>query len=526
MKPKIRKVPGGIGGKVFHFLLVAGAWILLIGTAPTAIAQTATQTTPQTAPAGPSVTSKWAKEILYFVILDRFADGDPSNDADVDIQAKGTFHGGDMKGLRAHLNEISDLGVTALWITPVVKNIPGFVTGAGFPDWGYHGYWADDFTKVDPRFGTEEDLKALVDDCHKKGIKVLLDVVYNHAGYDSHYLTDPKTKSWLRVESLGTCGTDDITQCVAGLPDFKTENQEVADYLLNANLQLAKRVGVDGFRLDTVKHIDHAFWQEHRKRTREFLGQDFFLLGEVWGGDPQVLDPYFENDELDAGFDFSFQGNVISFVAGRGRTIAFDRYLKSREKVRNGYILCHFLSTHDVPGALFQFKGDKDLFRLAVVLQFTSVGIPLIYYGEEVGRAGGDWPDNRSDMPWGDRKIKPGEGQPRDEKLRADYIKIITIRKAHPALWEGYHTGLSTEGDLLVFRMDDPVSGDTVVVAVNRGAAPAPATFQVPTSWTESGITDAYNNNEAVTVKDGQVQSTIPPKGARIFVAPASSKKS
>ncbi len=525
MKPNKRLVSGGAEAtnRSVSVRLIGALLIWAAGSIPPADSQTVTQTAPQTSTTqtAPSVKSPWASDILYFVILDRFADGETSTNKNVDIKAKGTFHGGDLNGLRARLNEIAGLGVTALWITPVVKNIDDFVTGAGFPDWGYHGYWADDFTKMDPRFGTEEDLKALVVDCHKKGIKVLLDVVYNHAGYNSSYITDPKTKSWLRVESLGTCGTDDITQCVAGLPDFKTEIPEVAEYLLNANLSLAQRTGVDGFRLDTVKHIDHSFWKEHRARTQELLGKDFFLLGEVWGGDPQVLDPYFAGDEMDAGFDFSFQGNVISFVSGRGRTIAFDRYLKSREKVRSGYIMCDFLSSHDVPGALFQLQEDKILFRLAMILQFTSIGIPMIYYGEEVGRVGGDWPDNRSDMPWGDSTIMPGKGQPRDEKLRADYIKMISIRRAHPALWQGIHTGLSTEGDLLVFQMRDPQSGDVVIVAVNRGSAPVQAAFKSPSDWSQTPVKDAWNGNEIIPVKDGQIDSSIPARSARIFVSDA-----
>ena len=242
----------------------------------------------------------WADAVLYFVVVDRFADGDASNNIQVNINEKGTFHGGDLKGLLANINEIADLGITALWITPVVKNIDGFVTGAGFPDWGYHGYWADDFYALDPRFGSEEDLKQLVAACHKRGIRVLLDVVYNHCGYDSQYTKNPQTKDWFRPEGLGTCGQDDLTSCLAGLPDFKTELPEVADYLMKAHLGLAKRVGLDGFRLDTVKHVDHPFWQEHRKRTRAQLGQDFYLLGEVWGGDSEVLDPWFAGDEMDS----------------------------------------------------------------------------------------------------------------------------------------------------------------------------------------------------------------------------------
>src|SRR5207248_11576006 len=180
------------------------------------------------AAAAPKPARPWSDDILYFVLVDRFADGDPTNDANVDRKAKGAFHGGDLKGLIANLDEIASLGVTAIWVNPLVKNVEGHVDGAGFPDWAYHGYWADDFTRLDPRFGTEGDLKAFVDACHARGIKVLLDVVYNHAGYGSRYLSDSKTKSWLRNPALGECGNDDVTQCVGGLPDFRTEKPEVA----------------------------------------------------------------------------------------------------------------------------------------------------------------------------------------------------------------------------------------------------------------------------------------------------------
>ena len=456
----------------------------------------------------------WSDEILYFVLVDRFADGDLTNDANVDLAGKGAFHGGDLKGLTAHLDEIASLGATAIWVNPLVQQIPGHVDGVGFPDWGYHGYWADDFEKLDPRFGSEQDLKAFVTAAHARGIKVLLDVVYNHCGYGSHYLTDPKTKDWLRNPALGQCGPpgDMITLCVGGgLPDFKTERPEVAKFLLDAQLGWAKRSGVDGFRIDTLKHVDHPFWQEHRKRTRRELGKDFFLLGEVWGGDKDVLDPWFEPDEIDAGFDFGFQGSAIGFLQGRGRTVAFNRYLEKRGQVRPGHFVAHYLSDHDVDGALLQLGGDVALFRLAALLQLTTAGIPVIYYGEEVARAGGKWPDNRSDMPWGARDILPGKGKPRDEALRRDYQKLIAIRKAHPALTRGGHQGLATEGDLYVFERRDPQSGDAVVVAVNRGAAPASAT--VP--WSQTAATDLLSGG-ALQVDKGSLLLTVGPRQALI----------
>ncbi len=467
------------------------------------------------APLGPT---DWSQAILYFAIVDRFADGDPNSNVQVDRNAKGTFHGGDLKGLTQQLDEIAQLGVTALWITPVVKNIDGFVTGAGFPDWGYHGYWADDFKSTDPRFGSEEDLKTLVAECHKRNIRVLVDVVYNHAGYNSNYLKNPQTKDWFRTEDRGNCGQDDLTSCLAGLPDFKTELPQVADYLMDAHLELAKRVGLDGFRLDTVKHVDHPFWKEHRSRTRSELVPHFFLIGEVWGGDSQVLDPWFSGDEMDAGFDFSFQGSVISFLKGRGRSVAFDRYLKMREKIRAGYHVSHFLSSHDVPGALFQMEGDKQLFRLAAIVQLTSVGIPMIYYGEEVARPGGDWPDNRSDMPWADRKILPGSGQPRDDSLRTDYQKLIGLRKNHPALWRGIHTGLNTEGDALVYSQKDAQSNDLVIVAINRGSNAASISIPLPAEWSGKNIRDAWSDISMET-RGANLEFTIEPRAAIILIA-------
>jgi alpha-amylase len=409
--------------------------------------------------------------------------------------------------------------VTALWVNPLVKNIPGPVHGAGFPDWGYHGYWADDFSRVDPRFGTEDQLRELVEACHARGIRVLLDVVYNHAGYGSRYLRDPKTRGWLRSGEHGGCGDDDLTSCLAGLPDWKTELPEVRDWLISTQLEWARRYRLDGFRLDTVKHLDHEFWQEHRRRTRAELGPGFFLLGEVWGGTAEGLDEWFAPDELDAGFDFSFQGSALGWVMGRGRTVAFDRYLASRQKVRPGHLLAHFLSSHDVPGALHQLQGDVRLFRLAAALEMAVSGIPVVYYGEEVARPGGDWPLNRSDMPWGERKIRPGAGLPRDEGLRDWYRTLIAARRAHPALSRGLHEGLATSGDLYVFARRDAASGDLVLVALNRGAGPAVARVPAPPEWRGSRPIELLGTAQATAV-GGELEIAVPGLGAGFFAVP------
>jgi alpha-amylase len=471
----------------------------------------ATAAPPALAPLPPR---PWSDEIVYFVLVDRFADGDPGNDADADPADKGKFHGGDLRGLTEHLDEIASLGVTALWLNPLVKNIGGFVTGAGFPDWAYHGYWADDFTRLDPRFGSEGDLAALVKAAHDRGLRVLLDVVYNHAGYGSHLTTDPGTAGFFRRP----CGQDDLTSCIAGLPDLMTERPEVRDWLLGPALRRARAFGLDGFRLDTVKHVDHAFWQEHRRRLRAEVSKDFFLLGEVWGGDAQVLDPWFAPDELDAGFDFGFQGSTLGWVQGRGRTVAYGRYLESRQQVRPGHLLAHFLSSHDVEGALSQLGGDAIRFRLAAALELTVSGLPVVFYGEEVARDIGKWPFNRSDMPWGARAIRPGAGVARDEALRAWYQRLIGLRRAHPALSRGLHRTVSAEADLLVFLREDAASGDAVLVAVNRGEGPASARVARPAGWGAGAVADGLGAALAADAGEGQLSVTVPPRSAAVLL--------
>jgi alpha-amylase len=469
------------------FLLVAGC-----ASAPHAPEPAEAPDAAQARPAPLVNLTAWQDSVLYFVLLDRFADGDPSNNFDVDRAAKGAFHGGDLKGLIAQLDAIADLGVTALSINPVVKNVPG----------AYHGYWADDFTVMDPRFGSEDDLRALVDAAHRRGMRVLLAVVYNHAGHDSQYLTDPKTRGWLRSEAAGTCGTDDLTACLAGLPDFKTEEPAVRDYLMEAHLGLAQRTGIDGFRLDAANHVDHAFWKEHRARTRTRLGQDFFLVGEV-------------RDEMDAGLDFSFQESALAWLSGGGSTVDFDRYLKGREAVAEGHLLSHFLSSHDVPGTLFQLKGNRHLFSLLVVLQMSVGGLPMVYYGEEVARL--DGPD--SDMPWGSRPIDPGRNLPRDESMRAFYKKMIGIRRAHAALSRGVHESLSRNSDLLVFLRRDEATRDAVLVAVNRGEGLAVAEVEAPAEWGGRAPLELLSG-EPLPGDARRLTVALPAKTARVYGVP------
>lgn len=477
-------------------------------------------------PAVSSASSDWSDEVIYFVLVDRYADGDSTNNRGVERNNPGGFHGGDLKGLTAQLDSLADLGITALWINPVQKqiaqcpyaNAPAKLGIPEFKHCGFHGYWIDDFTALDPHFGTADDLKKLVDEAHKRHIKVLLDVVYNHAGYGSAYESRRTAdgQGWIRFGE-GNCEVDPVTCRVGGLPDFRTELPEVRDYLLKANIDLARQAGVDGFRLDTYKHIATDFWLEHRRRTRAEISKDFFLLAEHWGGDARSLDPYFERDEIDAGFDFSFKGSCEAFVNGRGRAIAYGSYLGSRHKVRRGYLLAHYLSSHDEPMALYNLNYDKDKFRLCAAIQMTSLGLPVIYYGEEVARNGSEWPLNRSNMPWGDSDIKPGKGAARDEAMREYYKALLHIRRDHPALRRGDYTLLSGPQDpLLAYARHDAASGDSMLVLVNREDRELTADVALPETWSGKTLADELNDKQQM-IPAGRITLPVAARSVRIL---------
>jgi alpha-amylase len=471
----------------------------------------------------------WADEVLYFVLVDRFADGDTRNNVGVDRRNPGGWHGGDLKGLTQQLDELQDLGITAIWINPVqLQQKTGMpAQAAGFPSFkheGFHGYWMHDFTQMEPRFGSEADLKALVDAAHQRGIKVLLDIVVNHAGYTSSYADRQTTtgERWLRVGE-GNCEVDPIKCAVGGLPDFKTEVAEVRDHLFNANIGLAKRTGIDGFRIDTYKHVGSDVWLEHRKRTRAELGNNFFLLAELWGANAQSMGPIFERDEVDSAFDFGFKGSCEAWVTGRGRSVAYGAYLRSRHQVRPGFVMAHYLSTHDEPMMLGNLGGDRSRFRVCAGLQMASLGMPVIYYGEEVARGGHEWPTNRNPMPWGDRDIQPGKGVARDEGLRNFYKQLIQLRQQHPALRRGDYTLLTQPQDAaLAFARRDAASGDHVVVLANRDDTPLQADVALPEALAGASLTDPLTG-QAVVAEGGRLKIDLPPKSVR-FIAPTQPK--
>ena len=456
--------------------------------------------------------SAWNEEIVYFVIPDRYADARPNN-FDWHPTRPGHFHGGDWAGLTGQLDQLEDLGVTALWITPIVRQIPGSVSGAGFEDFGYHGYWADDFNALDERMGTEAELKELVDQAHARGMKVLVDIVLNHPGYGASYTAG--RPDWVREGE--ECGSDDVTACIGGLPDFRTEIREVRDYVIGAHIRWAKRLGFDGYRMDTVKHVDTRTLRENRRKVSAELGRDFFLLGEHWDGNAENLSRlYFRENLLDGGIDFSFKSATRSWVTGSADTGAYSRgFLVRRHDHTAGTVLAHYLSSHDQPGMLHELGGDRKLFRLMAGLQFTTVGMPIIYYGEEVSRNIGDWPHNRSNMPWGAKRVGPGTGDERDEGMRRYYKRLIAVRKANPALAGGSYEELLATDDVLAFVRSKESS--RVVVLANRAKGVRRVMAALPDGWPAGDLRDQLGQAR-VRVEGDNVVIDVPAQSVAVLV--------
>jgi len=395
----------------------------------------------------------WKDEIIYFVMVDRFADGDPSNNEGVNLENPLAFHGGDLKGLTERLDYIADLGATAIWLTPVNQQGPSIEVAEGTFQ-PHHGYWADEFNAIDPRYGTEDDLRALVEAAHARGIKVLLDVVYNHVGYNA---TWTKTRPhWLRQGA--ECGGDAITLCLAGLPDLKTERFDVRSAILDAHIGLAERTGVDGFRLDTYKHIDPDFWAAHRVVTRLRLGEDFFLLGEIWDGDKYLAKAPFEADTLDGIFDFTFRDHVQKMLTGIEDPERFARYFTNRHDIEGDKVLAPFLSNHDMPMLLAMMRGDTAKLRQAFALLMFAEGPPVISWGEEQGRRGKAWPLNREDMDWTGG----------DTALTDDVKALIALRRAEPDMRGGPVQTVYAANGLLILRRG------AVTLALNLSDTPVP----------------------------------------------------
>ncbi|WP_202539758.1 MULTISPECIES: pullulanase-type alpha-1,6-glucosidase [unclassified Streptomyces] len=533
------------------------------------------------------------REQFYFVLPDRFANGDPSNDkggltgsrtsTGFDPTDKGFYQGGDLKGLTRKLDYIKDLGTTAIWMAPIFKNKPVQGEGADASA-GYHGYWITDFTQVDPHFGTNADLKTLISKAHAKGMKVFFDVITNHTadtvdyaekkyGYrpkgaypyldtqgrpfddsengtakvdtDSFPYTPSNTgemvPSWLNDPTLYHNRGDSTWEGESttygdfnGLDDLWTERPEVVKGMEDIYEKWVRDFDVDGFRIDTVKHVDLAFWTQWATALDQYAARhgrdDFFMFGEVYSADTDVTSPYVTQGRLDATLDFPFQDAARAYAsqgadADRLAKVFADDYKYATDKA-NAYEQVTFLGNHDM-GRIGTFlksdlpkASDAELLRrdeLANELMFLSRGNPVVYYGDEQGftGAGGDKDarqtlfaskvaDYLDDDELGTDRTHADDAYDTTHPLYKTIAALSKLRRDNPALADGTQKELYAKDSVYAFSR----TGDDreYTVAVNN--ATEAKTVELPVE--SSKFHTLYGGSGVVTASGGTVKVTVP----------------
>lgn len=430
----------------------------------------------------------WDEAVVYFMMTDRFFDGNESNNKasgeDTYGDNPGLYHGGDFAGVTAKLDYLQDLGVNTIWITPIVENVKGVaVTAEGKEkvpyNAAYHGYWASDFTKLNPTLGTTEEFETMISEAHKRGMRIMVDIVVNHAGYG----TESKFADMLRDKSVSE---GDIKSWQDGLPDFATENADVRAKLVEWQTAWMKDYGVDYFRVDTVKHVDSTTWAALKNSTTN-ENPSFKMIGEYFGAGYASNGSSLGTGQMDADLDFDFNDQATNFVSGNISSV--EKFLSARNSaLNNTYMTGQFLSSHDGDGfkaALMKGKGyNKDeatsAALVAATLQLTAKGIPVIYYGEEVGLSGlNNYPyqTNRYDMDF--------SLATEDNVTYQHYKNLLSIRNAYTDVFargsrnvvassdeEGYDVIARSYGDTTLYvgmNINDTAKEVKVPVNANAG---------------------------------------------------------
>lgn len=448
----------------------------------------------------------WDEAVIYFAVTDRFFDGDASNNdaygvGDYDTSAKkggSSYHGGDFAGLTEKLDYLKDLGVNTIWITPIVENITDDQHDAktDTATYGYHGYWASDFKELNKHLGTKEEFAALLDAAHSRGMKLMVDVVLNHAGYgtENYFNNILKDKDGNAIKMLrdssNTVSGDDKLAPLSDLPDFVTEDSEVRNQLIEWQTEWMDEFDIDYYRVDTVKHVDSTTWSA-LKNSLTKVNPDFKMIGEYSGAGYANTAGELGTGSMDALLDFDFNDFAKDFVGGKISTVE-NSLLKRNGVLNNTATMGNFLNSHDedtlqyklVKESKFSEEKAYNLMKVAATLQITAKGQPVIYYGDELGQAGAnDWPNqtNRRDFDWKELEAQKAD----NNSIYKHYKTMLSIRNAYTDVFargsrnvvassdeEGYDVIARSYGDTTLYvgmNINDTVKEVKVPVNANAG---------------------------------------------------------
>lgn len=472
----------------------------------------------------------WDEAVIYFTVTDRFFDGDAGNNdaygvGDYNTGKKGgsSYHGGDFAGLNQKLDYLKDLGVNTIWITPIVENITKdqHDNETDTATYGYHGYWASDFTKLNKHLGTEEQFKALLEAAHSKGMKIMVDVVLNHAGYETEgYFNnilrdaDGKPISMIRDDS-NTIGGDDKYDSLSDLPDFVTENKAVTDQLVAWQTGWMSNYSIDYYRVDTVKHVETTTWAAFKNSLTK-VNPDFKMIGEYSGAGYANNAGELGTGTMDALLDFDFNDFAQKFVTGNISSVE-NSLQKRNSAINNTATMGSFLSSHDEDTLQYKLVSESkiseeeayNLMKVAATLQITAKGQPVIYYGEEIGQGGANnWPlqTNRRDFDWTELEKQKADSS----SIYNHYKTMIAIRNAYTDVFARGNRSTVTASDAEGYEVISRSYGtDTLYVGMNVKETAKEVVIPV-IAKAGTILTNLYDGKNYTVSADQKVSVTIP----------------
>jgi len=451
--------------------------------------------------------------ILYNVFVDRFYDADTANNRPLNdplVLPPADYHGGDLKGVISKLKEgyFDELGVNTIWISPIVRNPEGAYGFWPYPPSrfsGYHGYWPVSFTQVDDRYGTEEDLHELVALAHEKGMNVLLDFVANHV-HEEHpvYRENPDwaTELYLPDGSLNTERWDEYrltTWFDVFLPTLDLSKPEVYGMLTDSAVYWIREYGLDGFRHDATKHIPAVFWRTLTRKLKEQVvlpeNRPVYQIGETYGG-PELIGSYVNSGMLDAQFDFNVYDDALAVLIRPSESFErLDASLHQSMRFYGSHNLMGYISGNQDRGRFTSYAGgslrfdedaklagwtrtievgNPDAYLVTAILfafNMTIPGLPVIYYGDEIGMAGGNDPDSR-------RMMRFDELDKEELQLKEKVGKLASLRRNSLALIYGDFESLLVTEDTYAYCRS--FFDQIVIVVMNKGSQTKNLTFDIP----------------------------------------------
>jgi glycosidase len=492
-------------------------------------------------------------DVMYLVMTDRFADGDPSNDQPGYDPAKPRgWHGGDFQGVLQHLDYLQNLGVTTLWTTPITSN-------AGMPE-SYHGYASVDLYAIDSHFGTLADYQHLAAGLHARGMKIVLDIVPNHIGVLHPWVRDPPTPDWLHgtlADHIGVkfnfaalvdphaspASSYAITHgwFTDAMPDLNQENPLVSQYLIQNAIWWIETAGIDGLRIDTFQYVGRAFWQDFH-RALHSVYPNLTSVGEVLDPDPTITSFFaggVERGGIDTGlstpFDYPLYFSLRDVLLRDKPMTALTEVMRQDRLYPHPERLVFFFGNHDVKRFISEPGATPEKLKLAFALLATLRGMPEIYSGDELAMQGGDDPDNRRDFPGGFSKNGSTEfaastGTARQQEMFTWASELFHLRAQHPALQTGEQQNVfADEATLAYVRSGDISQGctdraaDRVFVVINKAAVSRQVS--IATAGTALEGCKAFNpigtiTDPAVSVEDHSIGLRIPANSVALYAVP------